>query len=154
MYKRKGVYQTLESEVRSGRGQILEWEGLSPGVGGAKSWSGRGQVLEWEGPSPGVGGPNPGVGGAKSWSGRGQVLEWEGPNPGVGGAKSWSGRGQIHFLNSEVTQCTTVLHWDTEWCPYYKDFSYPEVCNRQVLCTYTYSYTVCTYVQCHVFLYT
>ena len=26
------------------------------------------------------------------------------------------------FLNSEVTWYSTVLHWDTEWCPYYRCF--------------------------------
>ena len=27
------------------------------------------------------------------------------------------------FLNSKVTWHTTVLHWDTEWCPYYRGSS-------------------------------
>ena len=35
------------------------------------------------------------------------------------------------ILNSEVTQYTTVLHWDTEWCPCYRGFCNSEVCNRE-----------------------
>ena len=35
-------------------------------------------------------------------------------------------------LNSEVIQYTTVLHWDIEWCPYYRGFHISEVCNREV----------------------
>ena len=50
------------------------------------------------------------------------------------------------FLNSEVTQYTTVLHQDTEWCPYYRGFFYSEVCIREVpLCTYIHMYLcICT----------
>ena len=35
-------------------------------------------------------------------------------------------------INSVVTQYTAVLHWDTEGCPYYRDFCNSEVYNREV----------------------
>ena len=36
------------------------------------------------------------------------------------------------FLNLEVILYTSVLHWDTEWCPFCRGFHISEVCNREV----------------------